>query len=324
MSVTFTRITAYEPAYTVTFSGITVQPPPASVTFTGITVQPPPLSVTFSGIFTESIDPTVVQLSRKGASNLQMQRKGIGAVELHRVPDTPLPFGISGDWNLIWQDEFDAALNTSTWMTLRGLGAGYANPYNPSIEDGAFSSSYATVENSCLRLRWDPTPINVSGTIYPYTTGMAHTGKGFNFLYGYIEARIWVPNNNGIWPAFWMLPLPVDNHWPPEIDISEWLYNTSTNVIEPHFNVHWGTSPNNQQMGWKTYGTADAANHWHTYGLLWQPDKIQVIYDGIAGPTYTGVGVTTEAMYIILSAGIQKNVNPPAGNMLVDYVRVWQ
>ena len=39
---------------------------------------------------------------------------------------------------------------------------------------------------------------------------------------------------------------------------------------------------------------------------------------------YTGAGIPAVPMYIVFSAGVLKGQRPGAGNMLVDYVRVWQ
>ena len=87
------------------------------------------------------------------------------------------------------------------------------------MDDSAFDAGYTTVSNGVLRIHWKAAPITVKGATYPYTTGVATTATGFNFRYGVIEARIWLPRISGIAPTFWLLPTPVDSIWPPEIDI---------------------------------------------------------------------------------------------------------
>ena len=49
-----------------------------------------------------------------------------------------------------------------------------------------------------------------------------------------------------------------------------------------------------------------------------------MLLDGKPVYRYTGEGIPAQAMYIVLSTGVDKGKKPVAGNMLVDYVRVWQ
>lgn len=117
---------------------------------------------------------------------------------------------VSGAWRLVFAEEFNGTnLNPKVWMKLRGLGPGYREPYNPDMDDSAFDAGYTTVSNGVLRFHWKAAPITVKGATYPYTTGVATTATGFNFRYGVIEARIWLPRISGIAPTFWLLPTPV-------------------------------------------------------------------------------------------------------------------
>lgn len=102
-------------------------------------------------------------------------------------------------------------------------------------------------------------------------------------MYGKLEARIKVPAGGGTWPAFWMLG---DTHptvpwpWSGEIDIMEQKGNLP--------NVLWGTIHGAGGGGaiarmpiQNTYDTgSDLANAYHTYGILWEPDKLTWTYDG--------------------------------------------
>lgn len=252
------------------------------------------------------------------------------------APSTPMPQGVTGTWNLTMRDDFDGtSLNTSVWTPHRGLDPyTYGHPYNANLDDYAFDPSRVSVRDGHLRLSWDRTPITVQNstapftTTYPYTAGVAHTGKGFSFAHGFVEARIWVPQTPGIWPAFWMLPTPVDKDWPPEIDIAEIIPDdTPDGLYKPHFNYHFkDAAGNNQQAHWKWYGEAGKsyAGSWHTYGLLWEKGRLQVFLDGKPGPSYTGAEVTDNPMYIVLSSGVRKGHTPADGAMLVDYLRVWK
>jgi endo-1,3-1,4-beta-glycanase len=49
-----------------------------------------------------------------------------------------------------------------------------------------------------------------------------------------------------------------------------------------------------------------------------------MLLDGKAVYRYTGEGIPSTSMYIVLSNGVMKGEKPGPGSMLVDYVRVWQ
>lgn len=253
-------------------------------------------------------------------------------------PAAPAPQaqGVTGSWKLAFADEFTGTtLNTKVWTPHRGLEPyTYGHPYNPALDAHAFDPSRVSVRDGHLRLAWDGSPHTVhnsSGpatTTYPHTASVAHTGKGFAFTHGFVEARIFVPDTPGIWPAFWMLPRPVDKDWPPEIDIAEIIPDdTPDGLYKPHFNYHFkDAAGKNQQAHWKWYGQDGKtyAGSWHTYGLLWEKGKLQVFLDGKPGPSYTGAEVTDNPMYVVLSSGVRKGYSPPPGAMLVDYLRVWR
>ncbi|GAB48105.1 malectin domain-containing carbohydrate-binding protein [Mobilicoccus pelagius] len=247
----------------------------------------------------------------------------------------PAPLGVPGTWRVDMRDEFDgSALDTSVWTPHRGLAPyTYGHPYNASLDAYSFAPSRVSVRGGALRLAWDPTRSTVrngdgSTTTYPYTAGVAHSGRGFTMTSGYVEARIKVPRQSGLWPAFWMLPTPVDSTWPPEIDIAEIIPDDTPDGLEkPHFNYHWkAAGGGHRQMGWRWFGDAGRSytGEWHTYGLLREPGRLQVFVDGRPGPSFTDPAVTTDPMYVVLSSGVRKGHTPPAGEMLVDYVRAWK
>lgn len=250
------------------------------------------------------------------------------------MPTAPVPLGVPGSWELYFRDEFDgASVNSNVWLKLRGSEGGlYEWPANSELDDHAFSADYATVSGGNLRLRWDNTPRTLTGndgsqTTFPYTAGMVHSGKGLYFTYGCVEVRAWFTDTRGLWQGIWMLSHPIDQDWPPEIDIAEILEDPTDGIYSPHFNYHWSDSSGaHQQMQWKTYGQngVSYAGEWHTYGLVWSAGFLQVYIDGQAGPSYTNSEITSRLMYLILMPGVRKGYKPANGEMLVDYVRVWK
>lgn len=273
-----------------------------------------------------NVDPTVVTLVRKGEAVARVIRKGIGEVTVHRkLASTPLlPNGIPGNWSLILNDEFaSSTLNPAVWFTLRNTPDNpWAAPYDTTNDNCAFSPDYATVENGHLRLRWDNTPITDGGKTYDYTTGMATTINGLHFTYGFIEARIWLPEAPGVWPAFWLLASSGD--WPPELDIAEWPRDNGATKTMARFNIHWKDAGGAHQQipGWPIY-SRDATG-WHTYGLLWQAGRAILFFDGAEKYRFEGPGVPSESMYILLTTGIERGYAPAPDHILIDYLRVWQ
>jgi beta-glucanase (GH16 family) len=235
----------------------------------------------------------------------------------------PAPVGVAGSWTLKFKDEFNgSSLDTSIWDTQRGKdNAHYGDPYNPDIEDAYYKDSNTSVSKGSLVL----TLKDESSNGYPATSGLIDSGNSYSYKYGYIESRIKVPRCDGCWPAFWMLDAPVDDHWPPEIDIFE-FFNTNGDD-QPHFNYHWNDG-GLRQSGPSTYGDSgtDYTADWHTYGFLWTASKLQVYIDGKPGPSYTDASkITQTANYIIFNLGHYRGSSVQNGaQMLVDYVRVWQ
>ena len=166
-------------------------------------------------------------------------------------------------WVPALAEEFNgSSLDSSSWSTcyhwFNAQYQGCTNAGNNELE--WYKSSQVSVGNGHATL----TAMNTSTTgvvedsqgndvvkNFPYRSGMISTGGSQwmdtakrTMLYGYIEARIRVPEGRGLWPAFWMLS--ADYGWPPEIDIMEILgHDTSTT----HMNLHWNDAGNHQQAG---------------------------------------------------------------------------
>ncbi|MGB0890213.1 MAG: Ig-like domain-containing protein, partial [Solirubrobacterales bacterium] len=213
---------------------------------------------------------------------------------------------------LIFRDEFsDAAINRRKWTTLRGtLKHPYASAYNVAKESATYSRDNVTVKKGKAVLTLKRKPAGEDPK-HPYSSGMLHSGNHFSFKHGYVEARVKVPACSGCWPAFWMLNAPVDEEWPPEIDIFEY-FNTLKDK-RPKFNVHWKAGKRNKQWGSKKYGLKrrNYTKGWHTYGLAWNKRRAQVFIDGRPGPIYkTGRNLPKKANYLIFNLALQKGFKP--------------
>ena len=114
-----------------------------------------------------------------------------------------------------------------------------------------------------------------------YTSARLKTQGLFSFQYGRIEARMQLPESQGMWPAFWMLGNNITTvDWPAcgELDIMEHI--DGSNPANEGFDwvqgsIH-GTGLNG---GTQYHPTGFSATAWHTYGMIWTKGEIQYYID---------------------------------------------
>lgn len=241
------------------------------------------------------------------------------------LPDNPAVRN-AADWNLSFHDEFNGYfIDGKKWSRQRGNKHKYGSPFNRSIESAAYANRNVTQNDGSAVLTLKRRPAK-GYPRFPYSSGLIQSGSRFAFRYGYVEARVKIPSCSGCWPAFWLLADPPDSEWPPEIDIFE-FFNTARDK-RPYFNFHYADQGRHRQIGIKKYGepTVDYTRGWHTFGMLWMPETIQVFVDGQPGPTYNEASrIPAKASYLIFNLALQKGKRPRSGSkMLIDWVRVWQ
>jgi len=217
----------------------------------------------------------------------------------------PAPVGLPGSWHLVFDDEFNGtSLDTSKWSNLW-----FGHTSGPNGE--AISASNVTEGNGVLSL--EMTAGNIGALISSDPSGGGGAGTGFQFTYGFAEARIWFPGSGTAiynWPAWWT----DGQNWPAdsESDIFEGLGSATSN-----YHSSGGDSNSNTIPGvW--------ANGWHTYGLDREPGIDTIYWDGNVVRSYaTQDGGAPQ--YLILTTGCCQGptVTGPASTVMVDYVRVW-
>ena len=241
----------------------------------------------------------------------------------------PSPLGQTGQWRLVFADEFDGtALDGTKWTTCWSYGCATTHP------NLWYSASNVDVSDGIVRLRADNHSQYQHGRTIPYTSGMISTGAGggrssprFTAQYGYFEARVRVPAGRGLWPAFWMLS---PEQKPPEIDIMEVLSKEPTRV---HLHYHYIDEAGVLQDIGTAWDDGDFSAGWHTFGVDWQPDAIIWYVDGVERNRFEGKHVAAEPLFLILNlqVGGKDSWSGPADETTVfpayydiDYVRVWQ
>ena len=220
----------------------------------------------------------------------------------------------AGTWHLVFNGTFTGrALNTADWST-----GWLAQGITPPVSQGeleCYDPANVTVAGGALHLSLVRQPHTCGGKTRPYTSGMVNTDGKFQFTYGFMQARIWLPGQSGQiinWPAFWT----DGQNWPKdgEIDVLEGLGGKAC----------WHFINQATVRGRCAAGTF--YNTWHTFGADWEPRSITYYYDGRVVGTIKS-GITHSPMYLILNNATtylhQIPLHVPA-DMRVSYVRVWQ
>ncbi len=228
-------------------------------------------------------------------------------------------------WNLTWSEEFvGTQLDTSHWNF--EIGTGNSGWGNNELQYYTASSQNLFLQNGFAHFVARAQPFGTSN----YTSARITTSEKFNLTYGRLEARIKIPNGNGLWPAFWLLGQNINSvSWPAcgEIDIMEHVSN-SPNI---HGTAHWNN--NGHQSSGGTASMND--NDFHLYTIQWDSLYIQWYLDGLPYFTLPITSPTFDAFhqpfFIILNLAVGGNwpgspdaTTPFPSEMLVDYVRYYQ
>ncbi|GEL95756.1 discoidin domain-containing protein [Cellulomonas composti] len=175
-----------------------------------------------------------------------------------------------------------------------------------------------------------------------FTSGRMNTSNKYMFQYGRVEARIKVPEGNGLWPAFWMMGADflTGRPWPynGEVDIMEVLGKDTTTSYStlhaPAYNGGGGyggpyTLPDGSKL----------SNGFHVWAAEWDANAIRYYLDGRL--VFTADKATIEDtrgpwifdhdFYVILNLAVGGDwpgpvdaTTPFPSRMLVDYVRVYR
>ncbi len=235
----------------------------------------------------------------------------------------PGPHGPRGAWTSSVNEDFHGTLlDRRIWQPNRFGTTGGDAPFVPLKESAWFSASNVEVTGGELSLVLRREPKTLEGKTYRYSSGVVQSIPGVTVEpEAYVEARILVPRCDGCWPAFWLVPTDT---WPPEIDIFEFFDTGKPSESRPSFNY---IRPSGSQSGPTMYGplTIDYRQEYHTYGVLWEEDRITPYVDGVAYPDAGATRyVTDREQRIILNLSVMAGHHPASGSrMLVDWVRVW-
>ena len=248
---------------------------------------------------------------------------------------------------LVWSDEFsnsgvtNTQPNPATWKydtgnsgfgnnelenyCSWGSSASPCNPANPNAYVGTDGSLHIVAEQPSAGV---------------YTSARLKSQGLFSFQYGRVEARMQLPESQGMWPAFWLLGNSINTvNWPAcgELDVMEHI--NGSNPANEGFDWVQGSVHGTELNGGIQYHPAGfSATAWHTYGMIWTPGQIQYYVDSPANiyATFTPATQTgtwpfdsgPEFMLLNLAVGGSWPGSPNAttvfpSQVAVDYVRIY-
>jgi beta-glucanase (GH16 family) len=247
-------------------------------------------------------------------------------------------------YHLVWSDEFnspDGSLPDPAKWTYDLCGEGWGNeelefytnhPQNAHVASG----------NLVITAQKEVTP-RPSGPPRQYTSARIKTQNLFSQVYGRFEARIKIPQGQGMWPAFWMLGDDISTvGWPRcgEIDIME---NIGKEPAAVHGSLHGPPDPASGKhtadltSTFSLPGNPHLYDDFHIYAVEWDPSAIRFFIDQTNYVTFTRAQWPRNApwpfdhqFFLILNLAVggtwPGNPDPSTvfpQQMLIDYVRVY-
>ncbi|TIV06051.1 MAG: glycoside hydrolase family 16 protein, partial [Mesorhizobium sp.] len=184
------------------------------------------------------------------------------------------------------------------------------NPF--SVEDGVLTITAARA----------PEAIRPYINNYQYTSGLLTTYESFAQTYGYFEIRADMPEKQGVWPAFWLLP--ADGSWPPELDVVEMVGQDPNKLI---LTGHSNATGTHTKVSSTAY-VADTAG-FHTYGVLWTEDELVWYFDDVEVARAATPADMHEPMYMLVDLAVGGMAGTPAdglatpAEMQIDYIHAY-
>ncbi len=220
----------------------------------------------------------------------------------------------------VWDPKFWWAPEKGSTLSGNGELQWYINPsYQPTASANPFS-----VNNGILTITAKPASEAIQAEIngYDYTSGILTTHSSFSQTYGYFEIRADMPDDQGAWPAFWLLP--ADGSWPPEIDVVEMRGQDPNTIIAT---VHSSETGSQTSIA-SAVKVADASG-FHKFGVLWTEEEIVWYFDDAAIARADTPSDMHEPMYMLVNLAVGGIAGTPSdglvdgSEMKIDYIKAY-
>jgi beta-glucanase (GH16 family) len=242
---------------------------------------------------------------------------------------------------LIWSDEFnsDGAIDSNKWFHQTQLPPS-GSWFNNEVQHYTNRIENSFVEDGKLHVMAKKETFTDQGETKQYTS--ARLNSKFAFTYGKVEVRAILPSGSGTWPAIWTLGKNINEdggYWDEEYGTAQWPACGEIDIME-----HWGNNQNYVSSALHTPSSFGATvNHgglvdenvsteFHTYSLVWTPEKMDFSLDGYVFYTYAPEDKNMDTwpyiaeQYILLNVAMQGAIdsNFTESPMIIDYVRIYQ
>ncbi len=243
---------------------------------------------------------------------------GVFAADLGKAACPCTTMKLDNTWVLRFDDEFnEPVLDSSAWRTQFPWG----RVNNPDGEVQYYApDAFELNGDGILRIKADRRPMEGLN----YTSGVLTTFETFSMTFGYAEMKAKLPRGKGFWPAFWLIP--VDQSWPPEIDVFEGRGDRPNRISMTN---HW-SAQGKHKFAMQFFVGPDFTEGFHTFGMKWQSDEIIWYVDGVER-FRSDQGVPSQPMYLVVNLAVGGNQigypdesTPFPSYLDVDYVRVYE
>ena len=215
----------------------------------------------------------------------------VDVVDLIRIKKQLANLNKLEGYSLVWSDDFGTTILDDSKWNLR------AHMQGQDDLEIRYDESAVSVDNGSVTLSSG----RVDEDTY-YTNASLSTADKMVFKYGYVEMRAKVPFGAPAFPSFWMQSaMKEDTSVMGEIDIFEHFCNNGDDYIQSGIHKWYQNEAKdhvlNNTIGSHSFGSEALAEEWHNYGLLWTPEKLDFMVDGVVYHTISLTGNQSYTKY---------------------------
>lgn len=254
------------------------------------------------------------------------------------TPPPPAPTVDPNSWELVWADEFDqpdgSVPDPQKWNYQQG-GAGWGNG---ELQHYTNAKENAFIQDGMLLIRANKEYMMGRD----YTSARLTTQFKGDWTFGRVEIRAKLPNTQGIWPAFWMLPTRArygGGAVGGEIDIMEMVGSEPGRI---YGTLHFGNPAERSSGSFDLPNAVTFDDDFHIFAMEWESTEIRWYVDGTLFHAETEWFTTgrkdarypapfDQDFYLLINVAVggywpgspdETSVFPQT--LFVDYVRVFQ
>ena len=248
---------------------------------------------------------------------------------------------LGNDYKIAWRDEFNnTSLDNNSWNYIENQMSGVNNKTSVVNSDAVSTTN----GNLIIQPSYDENN---------YYGGEISTRGKMSYRYGYVEARMQIPDINGFLSAFWMRTTNATSSAEKfsfaEVDVFERLNsgNIKSSVLKWNVDKSTGSSVlsggelnSSQDILYNKNMKTQLDGNWHTVGMEWTNTELKFIVDGEVQFTYKYSRyeelkniLNNNNMYLIFSLYTGKESNIASAldenadwtqSFKIDYVHLYQ